>query len=183
MINYRTILIKYIFYILVFTSLQGYAEDKKPLQEGLQPSTPAKIHPLAENLAKMGAFSCAEKANQIGNFLGGDTAPDLIIHTPQDSPNNRLLMSTMIIHDSDKQVVAGSISMAPNQVNGCGASYHAVSFFGKACMSATAEKYPSLKFQSINKTDTQIAVINKSLWILAMPAGNGCIFIKEEILE
>lgn len=160
----------------IFATSNAFAQDKKNIQT--QP-----IHPLAENLAKIGAFSCAQRANQIGSFLTGNIIPDIVLQTPKDNPNNRLLMSTMVIPDQNKQSIVGIVSLAPNQVNGCGGSYHTVSFSNKDCSKTTVEKYPKIKFQPINQSKVQISVVNQALWLLAIPADKGCILLKEEIIE
>lgn len=180
----RLIKFKYMWFLILAIAAQAAAEDKKTEQAQIaQPQVPTKIQPLAENLAKIGAFSCAERANQIANFLTGNKQADLIFQTPKDNPNNRLLMSTMIIPNQNYQNAIGGVSLAPNQVNGCGGSYHLVFYTSKQCSNATAEIFPSVKFQPINKTNIQIGVVGRGYWILGMPAENGCVFIKEQIIE
>jgi len=156
------------------------AEEKEQLHP---PPVMPKVHPLAENLVKIGAFSCAERANQIANFLAGGAQTELVIQTPKDNPNSRMLMSTVVIPLIDKQTVTANINLAPNQVNGCGGSYHTVAYSNAGCKQVIAESYPSTKFQLINKTSILIGVVNRALWIMAIPAGTGCVITKDEVLE
>jgi len=160
------------------------AEDKKtPASPVTPPVANVKTHLLAETLGKIGAFSCAERANQIGNFLTGNIQPELVVQIPKDNPNNRLLMSTLILPTQDNQSVIASVALAPSQANGCGGSYHTVYFANGSCAKNIAEKYQNIKFQPINKSSSSIAIVNRALWIIAMPADKGCVFIKEEIVE
>ena len=156
------------------------AEEKEQLP--LSPVMP-KVHPLAENLAKIGAFSCAERANQIANFLAGSNPVELVIQTPKDNTNNRLLMSTILIKANKDSYITASIALAPNQANGCGGSYRATFYSPLACNAATKQAYPDAKFQQLGQSNVQISIINRALWIMAMPADKGCTIIKEELVE
>ncbi len=161
--------------VFSFFTTSLFADDKNNNQ--IKP-----VHPLAQNLSNIGAFSCAERANQIGSFLTGNTEPDIVLQTPKDNPNNRLLMSTLVVSGNKKSAIS-SISLAPNQVNGCGGSYHAINYSNQSCAQTILDNFKEIKFQLINKTDVQIGVVNRALWIIALPAGSGCVIFKEEVLE
>lgn len=141
------------------------------------------VSPLAQNLAKIGAFSCAERANQISNFLSPDGQHELILQTPKDNSNNRLLMASIVTKGINDTNILSSISLAPNQVNGCGGSYQTISHSPNTCSKASLSLFPKEKFQNIGKSKVKIAVISRALWIVALPINDGCIFIKEEIIE
>ncbi len=141
------------------------------------------IHPLAKTLSDFGASNCIQRANQIGNFVSGKINPDIIAQTPVANPNNSLLMATLVIPFLKDRYAITSIALAPNQANGCGGSYHSVFYSPKLCAKAFADNYPSVKFQPINKTNIQIGVVNRGLWIIGMPAEKGCILMKEELVE
>ena len=166
--------------LYALTSIELQAQEVKAPQTNL--TNTMKISPLAQNIAKIGAFSCAERANQISNFLAPDGQAEIILQTPKDNLNNRLLMSSMVIANKESNIVA-SIALAPDQINGCGGSYRTVFYTPMTCSRAKSLNYPKEKFQNIGKTNTQIAVINRALWIFALPADKGCVFIKEEIIE
>jgi hypothetical protein len=168
--------------LLVLMDLHAGEKNQLPTSAIAAPAS-IKIHPLANTLSKIGAFSCAERANQLGNFLTGNVEPELIIQIPKNSPNNRLLMSTMILPTPDNNNIFAGVSLAPNQINGCGGSYHTVYFLNGSCSKNISEKYKNINFQSINRTNSTIGIVNKALWIIAIPADKGCVFIKEEILE
>jgi hypothetical protein len=141
------------------------------------------VHPLTKTLSDFGATNCTQRANQIANFLSGKTNPDLVVQTPAVNPNSSLLMATMVVPLPEKKYALTSISLAPNQANGCGGSYHSVFYSNKLCAKAFLDNYPNVKFQPINKTNIQIGVVNRGLWIIGMPAEKGCILMKEEVVE
>lgn len=174
-----------IFCLSAVWSAQLLAQDAKPTptNPANQPTRPAQISVLAQNLAKIGAFSCAERANQISNFLSPNGQHELILQTPKDNSNNRLLMSSMLIKASKDSSIVASISLAPNQINGCGGSYRTIFYSPNTCTKASATNFPNNKFQNIGDSKAQIAVINRALWVIALQADKGCIFIKEEIVE
>lgn len=166
-------------------SIQLQAQDVKPTQPSPanHPLKTTQISLIAQNLAKIGAFSCAERANQISNFLSPNGQHELIMQTPKDNVNNRLLMSSIVIKGDKGTSILASISLAPNQINGCGGSYRTIFHSPNICSKASNTLFPKEKFQNIGKSDSQIAVVNRALWIIAMPIDRGCIFIKEEIIE
>ncbi len=170
--------------LTILCTIQLSAQDLKPAQPNPanQPIKTTQISVLAQNLAKIGAFSCAERANQISNFLS-DGQSEVILQLPKDNPNNRLLMTSLIIKGARDSDILASISLAPNQINGCGGSYRTIFHSPSTCNKASSTLFSKEKFQNIGKSRAQIAVINKSMWIIAMPINAGCLFIKEEIIE
>lgn len=141
------------------------------------------VSPLAQNLSNMGSLSCVDRANQMSNFLSTNRQAELIIQTPKDNVNNRLLMAGMVIRGGNLPNAYSSLSLAPNQVNGCGGSYRTIFYSSNSCSKASAANFPGKKFQAVGKSNSQIALINRAQWVVAMPADKGCIFIKEEIIE
>lgn len=141
------------------------------------------VHPLTQNLSSMGALACVDRANQISNFLSTNRQAELIIQTPKDNVNNRLLMASMVIRGGNLPNAYSSVSLAPNQVNGCGGSYRTIFYSPNSCTKAAPANFPGKKFQALGKSNAQIALINRALWVVAMPADKGCIFIKEEMIE
>ena len=162
-----------------FNSNNVIADDKPPNNQNI-PQQP-KVHPLAENLSKIGAFSCAERANQMANFLSATGKSQLVLQTPADKPNQRLLMASLITPTAESNFSIANISLAPNQANGCGGSYQSVSYLFKSCKTAI-EAYP-IKFQKIENTNVSIGLVSRGLWLTAMPADKGCIIIKQELID
>lgn len=170
--------------LLSITSLNGYSQGNKASQQTTNKSTTvSNTSLLAKNLVNIGAFSCAERANQISNFLAPDGQAEIILQTPKDNVSNRLLMSSMVLKANKDSNILASIALAPNQINGCGGSYRTIFYTPISCSRASSINYPKEKFEKIGKTNTQIAVINRALWVISMPADKGCIFIKEEVIE
>lgn len=173
--------------------LQAWAQ-KQAGQAGMaaqQPSRPPAApvprsdqgHPLAVNLATIGALACVERANQVAMFIDPRVSSQTIVHTPENNPNQRLLMATMVIESEKNGYTLGNVALAPGQANGCGGSYHTVSYVDMPCAKAAEKNFPDLKFNKLNQLEVGIAIVGKNMWIIAMPAGNGCVFEKEEVVR
>ncbi|MBP7566127.1 MAG: hypothetical protein KA795_08970 [Burkholderiaceae bacterium] len=134
------------------------------------------------NVARIGAFACVERANQIANFLDAGQAAQVIVPAPENNANQRLLISSMVI-PAGKTTAVASVALAPSQANGCGGSYRVLSYSPLPCRQAIEKNHPTLRFAKLDGSDVQLAVASRSLWILAMPAGTGCVFDKEEIVQ
>ena len=148
-----------------------------------QAAAPAgQAHPLAVSVARIGAFACVERANQIANFLDASQTSQVIVPAPENGANQRLLISSMVIPSGNATVIAG-VALAPAQANGCGGSYRVLSYSELPCRKAIEKLHPTLKFNKLDRSDVELAVASRTLWIMAMPAGTGCVFNKEEIVQ
>lgn len=145
-------------------------------------STGWKGHPLAVSLARLGAFACVERANQMANFLDAGQSATVIAPPPEDNPNQRLMMPSLLIPSSNGVAIA-SIALAPAQANGCGSGYRVVSFLEMSCRKAIEMNYASLKFSKLQGSEVELAIVGKKMQVIAMPAGTGCVFDKQEIVQ
>lgn len=172
-----------LFVAFLLINFDSVAADK----QAQQPQQPQSVHPFAKGVGDFGGTNCVARANQIATFLSNNTASDYVLQTPKANPNNSLLMASLIIpygDIKDNKHAITSINLAPNQANGCEGSYHSVFYSSKLCAKAFSDNYPSVKFQPINKTNVQIGIINRGLWVVGMPAGDkGCVLIKEELVQ
>lgn len=152
-------------------------------QSGTAPRS-AGAHPLATNLAQAGSFACAERANQIGNFLDPAARAEILLPGPQPQPpNQRLLVANLVVPIAEGRYAIGGVAMAPNQANGCAGSYRVMHWEPVSCDRAVGNLYPGARFNVLPTSKVQIAAMNNSLWVLAMPAGPGCLLQKEEIVH
>jgi hypothetical protein len=155
------------------------------------PSSPAsgavpaigRSHPLAVNLATLGALSCVERGNQVAMFLDPAQTSESLMQAPPDNPNHRLIMASMVLQPQPGNYTINNIALSPGDANGCGASYHTVAWVNLPCAKAEQTQFPNVKFTRINKFDVTAAVLSKNMWILAMSAGPGCVIEKEEIVQ
>jgi hypothetical protein len=163
----------------------AYANDQTTRAE--PPQVPEqvrpKVHPLAESVTRIGGFACVERANQIAMFLDPEVKSQSLIQTPASNPNRHLLMSAMVIPLAGNTYALGAVSLAPNQASGCDGSYHVVSYADMSCDKAREKNFPNVKFNKMNQLDVSIAVLSKNLWVITIPAGSGCLLLKEELIS
>ncbi|NOU23199.1 MAG: hypothetical protein HOO93_15720 [Methyloglobulus sp.] len=167
--------------LLVVTALPTCLSS--PAQAQQKPPAAGAAYPLAENVAKMGAFSCAARANQIAQFLGGAPGEILILDNLADNFDRRLIHATLLIPEPDGRFASAEITLAPNQANGCGTAYQISSYADQSCEKAAQERFPKLKFMALGKTELRIAKIDNHARILAKPMGDGCLLTKSEIVQ
>ncbi|MDB9958526.1 hypothetical protein OAD42_05520 [Oceanospirillaceae bacterium] len=127
-----------------------------------------------------GVLSCADRVENVTNFLGfGPQAGALLMAAPQQ-PNKSIVSVVMEIPIT--QTITGYVSsnFAPNQANGCGASYDAVIYWPETCEQIQAKQFSSL--DSIGLLKQNIVVLNggTATKVFLMPAGVGCVSIKKE---
>jgi len=89
----------------------------------------------------------------------------------------------MVLQPQPGNYTINNIALAPGNANGCGASYHTVAWVNLPCAKAEQNEFPNVKFTRINQFEVSAAVLSKNMWILAMPAGPGCVIEKEEIVQ
>lgn len=140
-------------------------------------------HPFAQQLARVGAFGCAGRANQVAGFLSPQMRDTLLMQLPPSNPDRSLLSATLVVPVPGAQVALANIALAPNQANGCGAVYQSIVYQSRSCAAALAQDYPAVKTQALGETAVLIGGIDRNARVLAMPADKGCILMKQETVE
>jgi hypothetical protein len=146
------------------------------------PAAP-RTHTLAQQFARVGAFACAGRANQIASFLSPQNRDIALMQVPASNPDRSLLSATLVVPLPGAQMALASMALAPNQANGCGGLYQTVVYKSKGCAAALAEDYPAVKAQALGETAVLMGGIDRNARILAMPADKGCILMKQETVE
>lgn len=75
-----------------------------------------------------------------------------------------------------------SANFAPNQANGCGASYDVVVYWPQSCDRVAAEHFPALHKSGVIKKEITILDGGETMTISLMPSGQGCVSIKKEVI-
>ncbi len=101
---------------------------------------------------------------------------------PPTQPDSRLIPVAMEI-PFEGGVAYASASFAPNQANGCGATYDSVVYWPLACDKVRETQFNAL--QEAGKMSKEISIMDggPELKVFLMPAGNGCISIKKEVVQ
>lgn len=165
-----------------------------PLTPNAQPAPPPvppkpsganfKLSNYISNITtQAGVLACASRVTQVTNFLvpPPKQAGALMMTVFED--RDQQLVPLLLETESDSGPVYISASFAPNQINGCGASYETVSYWPEKCTAVAFNKQFEW-FKSAGVLHKKVQVLSKgaATKIFLMPAGNGCIVIKKEVV-
>ena len=161
-----------------------------PLVHAQQPNQQVKVaaNGVTQAALKVGIKTCAPRINQVTNFIGAGSQVGAFIFAPTAQQDQRVVSISMEV--PAKKVPGGknipdayvSASFAPNQANGCGAVYDAIVYWNARCDTVAAKRFGDMK--KGRKLQQHISVLegNGPTKVFLMPAGNGCVSIKKEVL-
>lgn len=150
-----------------------------PLAAPATPSSGANAVTQAE--VRLGALSCASRINQVTNFLGADNALGTVLFPPPGQPDQRLATVSMNVKGVGANTYV-SASFAPNQANGCGAVYDAVTWWPETCAAVGSRHFAALKKISGDAGAMTVLDGGIATKVFLMPAGSGCVSIKKEVV-
>ena len=75
-----------------------------------------------------------------------------------------------------------SASFAPNQANGCGATYDAVVYWPQRCDEVAQQRFGAFKRAGLFKKEIVVLDGGPAAKVFLMPAGSGCVSIKKELV-
>ena len=151
------------------------------------PAAPAQapapqVNAVAQAAINAGALSCAARINQVSQFIGGNSKVGAFFFAPPAQPDQRLLSYSFEIQPPKGQAIYASSSFAPNQANGCGATYEAITYWPDKCELVAKKQFSELKREGQLQKEITVLVVANSARIFLMPAGNGCVSIKKEVV-
>ena len=144
-------------------------------------SMPGKANALAQAVSHWGVEQCVPRVQQVSNFVGFNQSSGALALMPPENADKQIIpVAIEVATESGSGYV--SANFAPNQANGCGASYDAVVYWDKGC-SDIAEKHFKI-YKNIGALNSRITVLDGGLAtkVFLMPAGSGCVSIKKEVV-
>ena len=147
------------------------------------PTQTAPSGPNAVTRAAVGQniLKCASRVEQVSNFLGyGANAGAMLMPAPQDGDNR--IAPLLMEAPTPEGVAYVSATFAPNQSNGCGATYDAVMYWPKSCDAVASQQFDKLRRVGMLKKDIAVLDGGAATKVLLMPAGSGCVSIKKEVV-
>lgn len=130
-----------------------------------------------------GVLACASRVTQVTNFLvkPPKLAGALMMTVSED--RDEQLVPLLLETESEQGPMYISASFAPNQSNGCGATYEAVTYWPVKCNAVVFNKQFEW-FKSAGVLHKKVQVLSKgnATKVFLMPAGSGCIVIKKEVV-
>lgn len=168
--------------LLVLTSVVSvWAQGVGPAPGNPVPAQAPRVNNVAQAAVQQGVLACAGRINQVSNFLGFGPDAGALLMVPPNGQDQRLVPLAMELRTPAGPAYA-SASFAPNQVNGCGATYDAVVYWPNACDAVAASQFGTLQKVGLLKQAITVLDGGPATKVFLMPAGNGCVSIKKEVV-
>ncbi len=179
--------------LLVAQLVQAPLQAQAQVTHSVPPSTPAATPPvtatatntlvnsLTQAVVQQGALNCVSRVNQVSNFLGFGPQAGAVLMLPNGQPDQHLLPISMEIPTQGTSAYV-SATFAPNQANGCGAVYESVMYWAQNCGALAANQFANLKRIGQIKTSVTVLDGGAAMKVFLLPAGNGCLAIKKEVV-
>jgi hypothetical protein len=150
-------------------------------QDISQPPALPSVNDITQAVVQEGALSCAKRVDQVTSFLGYKSNSGAVLMVPPNQPDQRLFPLAMEVTTNAGSAYV-SATFAPNQVNGCGASYDAVMYWPQNCATVAAMQFGTIR--KVGQLGRTITVLDGGVAtkIFLMPAGGGCVSIKKEMV-
>ena len=179
---YKTIIITIIF-LGLFNIQYVLAEDVKSTQAKAQPpkDTP-KANKISQVVLGQGVISCVARINQVTNYLGYRDNTSAVLMVPSVQQDQQLISIVMAVPMADSTAYA-SADFAPNQSNGCGATYDGVVYWPDKCEVVSTKQFSAFKKTSPLNKDVSMLDGGAFMKVFLMKAGTGCVSIKKEVVQ
>lgn len=154
-------------------------------ENGKTEAPAAAVNVITQAAVNTGVLTCVSRINQLANFLtDGAQGTGALLFIPPVNQDQRLISVSMEIPaEAAVPVAYASASVAPNQANGCGGMYESVIYWSQSCEAVATRNFGELK--KVGPLAKTITVLDGGIWtkIFLMPAGDGCVSIKKEIVQ
>lgn len=173
---------KIIIALLVASLAMGGYLWMKPKAASNKAKGKEELNPLTQAFGEKGVKSCAERINQVTSFLGGNSPSGAMLFVPNEKADSQMASTSLEIVGSGNQSAYASASFAPVKEGGCQSVYDAVVWLPKSCDAVAAEEYKDMKAVGKLKDHIKVIEVVGTTRIFLMPAGEGCVSIKKEII-
>jgi len=130
-----------------------------------------------------GILQCAARVEQVSKFTGFGPQAGGMLLAPTNPADQRLFAMQMEVPAGAASNSLVDMDFAPNQANGCGATYSAVSYWAQSCDQVANNQFAQLKRLQPLKRDVAVLDAGPATKVFLMKAGdNGCVSIKKEIV-
>lgn len=168
--------------------LAGASETGKPASAAKQAS-PAKpraaaksSNPIANEAARKGVINCKKRIEDVTGAFAKSGSAGAFLFTPQQDANGHVFSTSMEIV-TPTSIGYVSANFSPAGRFGCDASYDAVTYWNVSCAQTAALAFPKIKPAGYIKQAIQILDGGPNLRVFLMPAGQGCVAVKKEVLS
>lgn len=152
----------------------------KPVQEAPQQQAPA--NGITQALFNAGAITCAPQINRVSNFLTEGTQAGAYLFVPPKEVDRNLVSVSLEIQAQGAPVTYASATFSPGTAVGCAAMYEAVTYWPGSCPNVAAQIFKEATSVGALKQGISMLEISATARVFLVPAGQGCVSIKKEVL-
>lgn len=137
---------------------------------------------VANFFDKAGSKRCAPRIHQVVDFLTARSKSGTSVFIPgaPRDPDGSMLSLSMEVANGDVLAYA-SASFHPRHEQECAGVYETVTYWQNACSEVAATHYPKIK-RSPMLAQLSVLEVDTSTRIFLMPAGQGCVTIKKQVI-
>jgi hypothetical protein len=173
---------------ILFSTAVLAAEKKSAIHKEIQPApsspTPTRVlssSPVVRGAANAGVRTCLERIDQVTSFVASNADTGAFLFPAPSNPDKQVFSIAMELL-APEMVAYASESFAPSGSNACSATYEAISYWPMNCQQTAAKQFASLKPVGVIKRAIQILDGGPAMRVFLMPADQGCIAIKKEMI-
>ena len=168
---------------LVWLPNQVRAQGAAAGASGNEPGGAEGPNNMTRAAVPRGVWQCAARVEQVSNFTGFGPQVGGMLMAPANPTDQRLFALQMEVPAGAAVNSLVDMNFAPNQANGCGASYAAVSYWAQSCDQVASQQFAQLKRLQPLQRDVAVLDGGTATKVFLMRAGNsGCVSIKKEIV-
>ena len=142
------------------------------------PVTNPSVNIVTQTAVKFGVLSCISRINQVASFLTANVSSGIFIFPPQSEPDRHIFSTSFELLRPDDSTIYASASFFPNQ----DAVYDTVEYVNMGPEELEKTVFKDLKRVSVLKKNI-ILLDGGKVKVFLMPAGNGAVVIKKEVIR
>jgi hypothetical protein len=166
-----------------FFHVSAHAQTRESAPAPAANPVEAGPNALTRALVQRGVLSCAARVEQVSQFLGFGPQAGAHLMPPVAPTDQRLFSVQMELPAGAAGNSFVDMSFAPQQANGCGATYQTVTYWPQSCETVGNEQFAGLKPSQALQRDVTVLNVSPATKVFLMRAGTaGCISMKKEIV-
>ena len=171
--------------LLCAATASSFAQDAAPPpQPPVRTEAEAGPNAITRAAVQRGILQCASRVEQVSKFLGFGSKAGALLLAPGNQIDQRMFSVQMELPAGASVNSFVDMSFAPNQANGCGASYQAITFWNQNCDAVAKNQFGDIKKSPAMKQDVTVLEISPASRVFLMKVGpSACLSIKKEIVS
>ena len=139
---------------------------------------------LSEVLARAGVVTCGPRVEQIGDFLLKQGEAGAFLFLPESALDRRQVgVALEVATVGNGPSAYASADFSPEASGGCDAGYQVINYWPVGCAELARTTFAANKPLGVLKRNIQTLELTELGRIFLMPAGNGCVSIKRELMR